>query len=100
MFPTASILVEGDLALDSYTAVSGNMLSRGFCANCGTHILAMSSARPQYRVVRLGAIDEPHGLRPSMVIWTDDAPAWAIIDPTLDHHARQPPPMPADGMKK
>jgi hypothetical protein len=27
-----------------------------------------------------------------MVIWTDEAPAWAVIDPTLERFAQQPPP--------
>jgi hypothetical protein len=43
------------------------------------------------KTVRLGVIDEPHGLRPQMAIWLDDAPEWAIIDPALEQFRGQPP---------
>jgi len=39
--------------------------------------------------------DQPHGMKPAMVIWTDDAPAWAVIDPALECYPQQPPPPPA-----
>jgi hypothetical protein len=54
--------------------------------------MGQSDARPQFRAVRLGMLDEPHGLKPQMVIWTEDAPAWAVIDPALEQYRRQPPP--------
>jgi hypothetical protein len=70
---------------------SGNTLTTGFCPGCGSHVDARSSARPQFRTVRLGVIDLPHDLRPGMVIWTDEAPPWAVIDPALVRYPRQPP---------
>jgi hypothetical protein len=42
-------------------------------------------------VIRLGLLDADHGLEPAMAIWTDDAPDWAVIDPALERHERQPP---------
>ena len=61
-------------------------------------MLSGSSARPNVRVVRLGVLDEGHGLRPDMAIWTDEAPDWAVIDPAMEQCARQPaPPPPPQG---
>lgn len=91
MFLTQEVAIEGDLASNSYVAESGNTLVHWFCPSCGSHIYGQSSARPHIRTVRFGAIDEPHGLKPAMAIWLDDAPAWAMIDPALEHHRRQPP---------
>jgi hypothetical protein len=92
MFATETITVTGELATTSYLAASGNTLTHHFCARCGTPVMGSSSARPQFRTVRLGFLDQPHDLRPSMAIWTDDAPGWAVIDPSLEQFPQQPPP--------
>ncbi len=91
MFATADVELTGALATHDYVAASGNTLTHSFCPDCGTHVMAQSSARPQFRTVRLGFLDEPHGLRPQMAIWTDDAPDWAVVDPALEQHPGQPP---------
>lgn len=91
IFHTEHISIAGELAALGYVAASGNTLTSWFCPACGAQIYGQSSARPEFRGVRLGAIDEPHGLRPQMAIWLDDAPDWAVIDPALEHFPRQPP---------
>jgi hypothetical protein len=94
IFAAEAVAVQGTLASSTWLAASGNTLTFHFCPSCGTQIYGQSSARLNLRTVRLGAIDEPHGLRPEMAIWLDDAPAWAQIDPNIPHHSRQPPPPP------
>ena len=91
IFPTEAVTVGGQLAQSAWRAASGNTLTHSFCPACGTQIYAQSSARPHLRTVRFGALDEPHGLRPDMAIWTSEAPAWAQIDPAIERHAQQPP---------
>ena len=95
MFKTADVSLEGPLSSATWAAASGNTLTFHFCTACGTPVYAQSSARPQFMTVRLGMLDEPHGLRPAMAIWTEEAPAWAHIDPALKAFPRQPPPPPA-----
>lgn len=95
MFPTESVALDGTLATHAYVANSGNTLTHFFCPACGTAVMAQSSARPHIRTMRLGFLDEGHGLRPQMAIWTSEAPAWAVIDPALARFDRQPPPPPA-----
>lgn len=95
MFDTGHVRADGRLAEHSYVADSGNRLTQWFCPACGNHVYAQSSARPQFRTVRLGVLDQPHGLKPAMAIWTEAAPPWAVIDPALEQHPRQPPPPPA-----
>lgn len=92
MFSTDAIALQGELASASYTAASGNTLTQSFCGQCGTPVMGQSSARPQFRTVRLGFLDAPHDLAPQVAIWTEDAPAWAVIDPALERFERQPPP--------
>jgi hypothetical protein len=92
MFATQDVTIAGALTGHSYVAASGNTITQSFCPACGTPIMGQSSARPQFRVIRLGTLDEPHDIKPLMAIWTDDAPAWAVIDPALEQYPRQPPP--------
>ena len=92
MFRTGDVAIDGALSTRSYVAASGNTITQSFCTVCGTPLMGQSDARPHFRVIRFGALDEPHGLRPAMAIWTDDAPDWAAIDPALEQHPRQPPP--------
>lgn len=95
IFPAEAVEIGGALASSSWTAASGNTLTHTYCPSCGTQIYAQSSARPTLITVRIDVLDLPHGIRPQAVIWTDDAPEWAIIDPALEQFGRQPPPPPS-----
>lgn len=94
MFRTEDVSIVGTLQTNSYTAASGNTIVQSFCPACGTPIMGQSSARPQFRMIRLGAIDLPHDIRPLLATWTNDAPEWAVIDPALEQHPGQAPPPP------
>ncbi|MBC2664719.1 GFA family protein [Novosphingobium flavum] len=91
IFRSESVAIAGALGAASWTAASGNRLVFHFCPECGTQVFAQSSARMHLRTVRLGMLNEPHGLRPEMAIWTEDAPDWAVIDPDLEQWPQQPP---------
>jgi hypothetical protein len=91
IFRAEDVTVDGALAEDRYLAASGNTLTKWFCPTCGSHVYAQSSARPELKTVRLGLLDQPHGLRPQMAIWIEDAPDWAMIDPAMEQFPQQPP---------
>ena len=91
MFLAEAVLLQGQLATNSYVADSGNTLTHEFCPKCGTHVHSHSSARPHIRTFRFGFLDEGHGLKPEMIIWTSQAPDWAVLDPSLEQVAGQPP---------
>ncbi|WP_395333326.1 GFA family protein [Novosphingobium sp. BL-8H] len=95
IFKVEDVTLNGELASSTWAAASGNTLTFSFCPQCGTQIFAQSSARPHLQTFRLGALDAGHGLKPEMVIWTDDAPEWAHFDTTLETWPQQPPPPPA-----
>lgn len=94
LFNTPEVTVTGPLAAAEWTAASGNTLTHYRCASCGNPVYGQSSARPQFMTMRLGILDPGHGLAPQAVIWTDDAPPWAVIDPALPTFPNQPPPPP------
>ena len=91
MFPADAVEITGTLAHSTWPAASGNTLSFYFCPACGTQVYGQSSARLDTRTVRMGVLDQPHDLAPEVIIWTDDAPAWAVFDPRLEQYPGQPP---------
>ena len=91
-FPTAAITVEGTLTDYVSTAESGNLMHRRFCAACGTQLFSEAEVRPHLIFVRAGTLDDPELAKPSMTIWTSEAPRWACFDPELPRVERQPPP--------
>jgi hypothetical protein len=96
LVPTEGLSVFGSLSEHTRIADSGNEVTNLFCPSCGTHVYAKSTARPQFRVVRIGNLDDPSSIQPSMNIWTASAPAWACLDAELEGVERQPlPPKPA-----
>jgi hypothetical protein len=96
LVPADGLTVSGALSGYTRAAASGNQVTCQFCPGCGTHLFAVVSARPQFRVVRAGNLDEPSSVQPHMNIWADSAPDWACLDPTLERVGRQPvPPKPA-----
>jgi len=90
LVPADGLTISGPLAEHTKTADSGNEVTRQFCPSCGTHLFAKSSARPQFRVVRVGNLDEPSSVQPSMNIWAASAPRWACLDPALERVEQQP----------
>ena len=97
MFATEYLALSGAVATWDYVAASGNTLTQTFCPACGTPVMAQSSARPQFRTMRIGFLDEPHGLAPQVAIWLSEKPAWAVEDESLQCFPAQPPaPPPQD----
>lgn len=93
------LAVNGELAEYTKTADSGNQITRQFCPVCGTQMFGKSSARPQFRVVRAGNLDDPSSIKPSANIWASSAPVWACLDTTLERVEKQPVPLPQAGGK-
>ena len=90
LIPVDELTITGVLSEHSKTADSGNEVTREFCPKCGTHLFAKSSARPHLRIVRAGNLNEPSSIHPKINIWSESAPSWACLDPTLVRVERSP----------
>ena len=94
-FSATGFQVEGETRDLAGVADSGSHMHRRFCPLCGSHLFSTSESRPQFVVVRAGALDDPDLAKPSMTIWTAAAPRWACFDPDLPQIAGQPTPPPS-----
>lgn len=96
LVPAQALSISGTPAEFTRTADSGNAVTRSFCPTCGSHLFARSNARPEFRVVRAGNLDDTSSIRPSHNIWAASAPSWACLDTALERVEGQPqPPKPA-----
>ncbi|MEQ8747570.1 GFA family protein [Pyruvatibacter sp.] len=91
VFPSDTFKINGHLRDDVSTADSGNVIHRGFCPLCGTHMFSEAEVRPHLVGVRAGTLDDQSIVRPTANIWASQAPPWAILDDTLERFEGQPP---------
>ncbi len=93
LFPTDAIEVTGTPGEYIRTADSGNQVRRRFCQRCGSHLFADSTGRVGLTVVRVGTLDDPSSIVPSVNIWSGSAPRWACLDAALERIEGHPLPL-------
>ncbi len=91
-FMRATVSIAGELRDFRSVADSGNTMHRRFCPVCGTHLFSEAESRPHLIFVRSGTLDDPAIARPSITIWTGQAPTWACISDSLPRYTGQAPP--------
>jgi hypothetical protein len=66
-------------------------VTREFCPECGTHILARSSALPGAVLLKVGTLDDPSVFgRPDMVIYTVDKQPFHLLPDGVPTFERTP----------
>ena len=90
-FPTDAVSIAGETGDFSSPADSGNIMHRRFCQACGTPLFSTAEVRPHLFGIRVGSLDDPSSVTPTAIVWTEEAPAWALLDPQLDHFPGQMP---------
>ena len=91
--PGSFRIVEGAELVRSWAPEGGWV--KAFCSRCGGHLYSASPADPEQVSVRLGALDEDPGVRPSAHQFADYAPAWSPVPD--DGLPRFPERMPSAG---
>lgn len=88
--PASAFSLTGDVKFFDKPADSGNMVSRGFCPDCGSAIYSTNSSMPGMAFVRASSLDNPENFRPQMRVYTDRAASWDQMDPSLPGFAAMP----------
>ena len=94
--PEDAFTVSGEVTFYDRTADSGNIVSRGFCPNCGSAIYSRNSGMPGMVFPLASSLDDPNVVTPQMVIYGSRACAWDYMDPALPSF----PEMPEGGLEK
>jgi len=70
----------------SFTKVadSGRMITRHFCACCGSPVFGSSPSNPTKIYIKAGVLDDPTKVKASRQSWLACAVDWAFISPEID----------------
>jgi hypothetical protein len=90
MFPKAAIKITGTAKEHQRKADSGNTVTRGFCANCGSPIYWRTTGMSDGMWIHVGSLDAPGAFGPQFVVWTASGRAWDHLDPALPKFERSP----------
>jgi hypothetical protein len=81
---------QGSLRLHDSPSHRGGKTHRGFCADCGSPILAKTDANPDIVAIRTASLDDPSWFNPQMDVWTSDAHPWDQMNPALPKFEKYP----------
>ena len=68
----------------------GGKTHRGFCADCGSPILAKTDANPDIVAIRTASLDDASWFNQQMDVWTSDAHPWDQMNPALPKFKKYP----------
>lgn len=83
-------LTQGEPRTYASQADSGAEISRTFCADCGTPLWSAPAGVPFYPV-KVGALDDPSDLRPTLHLYTDSAQPWHLMHEGVPRVPKMPP---------
>ena len=83
VIPEEAFTVSGEVKFYDRPADSGNIVSRGFCPNCGSAVYSTNSGMPGVVFPRASSLDDPEIAKPQMIVFASRAPSWDHVDPEL-----------------
>lgn len=78
--PEADVSVTGHLKFFDKPADTGNVVSRGFCPDCGSAVYSTNSGMPGMLFLRASSLDDIEIAEPQMTVYAGRAPSWAAIN--------------------
>jgi hypothetical protein len=90
LVPKAALKITGTLKQYAVKGDSGNEVSRGFCPNCGSPILSLIGAMPDFVALKAGSLDDTSQFKPMVQVYMKSAPAWAPVHEHLPKFDKQP----------
>jgi len=84
------VTLTGDPVRYDKPADSGNMVSRFFCGACGGPVYSLNSGMPDLLFLRASSLDDPEIFSANLVVYTDRAPSWDVMDPKLPSFPEMP----------
>ncbi len=88
LVPEAALrLTKGEPKYHTSVADSGRRVSRGFCPECGSPVVAKNEAYPIF-FIAASSLEDPSSHRPTMDVWTTSAQPWDHMDPSLPKYPK------------
>jgi hypothetical protein len=83
-------LTKGSPRVHDSPSEAGGKTHRGFCADCGSPIMAQSPVNREVTAIRTASLDDPSWFKPQMDTWTSDAHAWDQMNPAIAKFEKYP----------
>ncbi len=88
--PKAALTITGKSTYYDVKAESGNLVSRGFCSECGSPVFIQAELVPNLQGLWAASLDDPSQFQPSVQVWCGSAQLWAPLHPILPKTAKAP----------
>ncbi len=89
--PDASVKIKGATSTFCKLGGSGQPTERTFCSKCGSTVFARPRALAGITILRVGTLDDPSRITPSMSIFTSRAQSWDQPDASIPGFPELPP---------
>lgn len=83
-------ITRGDLKKQRRVSEAGRVMTRHFCADCGTWIYNVPEVLPNSVRLKPGTLDDASWVRPTVHVWTRSALPWVQIPADAIQHETQP----------
>jgi hypothetical protein len=70
---------------------SGGDVGRAFCPDCGTPLYAIPGPAVPVTPVKVGALDDPSIITPTLHLYTDSAQPWHLMHEGIPRFPKAPP---------
>ncbi len=88
--PRDAMEIQGTARYYTVSAESGNQVSRGFCATCGSPMFILADLVPDLHGVWASSLDEPAQFNPVVQVWCASGQPWGTLHPELNRIAKAP----------
>jgi len=89
-FPASALTITGEVLVHSLKLADGRVADRNHCAACGGLVFGGVLGKVDSHTIYAGSLDDPSLFKPTIAIFTRDAPDWALIPPSLKKFERMP----------
>lgn len=81
--PQDSLIIQGVTKEFTRFGASGKPVHVSFCGTCGSTLFGRPEIWPHIRIVGASSLDDQTHFSPDMHVWTENAPKWALFDPSI-----------------
>ena len=79
--PLSAVKIEGEPKYYEKKSDKGNLVRRGFCAECGTPLFSGNEKFEDFLAIKASTLDDPSWFKPSIDVWTSSAQPWDVMSP-------------------
>ncbi len=83
-------ITQGTPSTYQHKADSGNLMTKEFCANCGSQLFGSGAARPGIKNIKVGSIDDAGFVLPSANLYTKRALPFSHLSDELENFEEMP----------